>query len=93
MEYYHKAESICKRDENLYLNIARAYFENGAVEDCLKYVNKSLDINPDHEEAGLFLEYMHEIGYGSDSVAESESDTPQKIKNEKSPAPDFNFNI
>ncbi|MBI9112141.1 lipopolysaccharide assembly protein LapB [Maridesulfovibrio ferrireducens] len=93
LEYYHKAESICKRDENLYLNIARAYFENGEVEDCLKYVNKSLDINSDHEEAGLFLEYMREIGYGGDRVADSECVAPQKIKNKKSPAPDFNFNI
>ncbi|WP_034602936.1 tetratricopeptide repeat protein [Maridesulfovibrio frigidus] len=68
LDYYHKAEKISKRDDNLCLNIARAYFENGKVQECLNYVHKSLDINPEHEEAGRFLKYMKNIGCGEDDI-------------------------
>ena len=68
LDYYHKAEKMSKPDENLCLNIARAYFEQGKVQECLEYVQKSLAINPNHEEAGRFLKYMENIGCGEDDV-------------------------
>ncbi len=68
LDYYHKAEKMSKPDENLCLNIARAYFEKGKVQECLEYVQKSLQINPRHEEAGRFLKYMEDIGCGEDDV-------------------------
>ncbi len=92
LEYYHKAENLCKKDDNLCLNIARAYYEKSDVEGCLKYLNKSLKINPNHEEAGLFLEYMQNIGYGKDKVVCSEKavpSIPKKIKSRKDPIPDL----
>jgi tetratricopeptide (TPR) repeat protein len=84
LEYYHKAESLCKRDENLCLNIARAYFEKSDVKGCLKYLKRSLKINPSHEEAGRFLEYMQEIGYGKDTAVQPEEDAIPKTKKRKS---------
>lgn len=63
LEYYHKAEELTKNDENLYLNIARAYFEKGDAKKCYKYIKKSLTLNPEMEEAGLFWLYLKENGY------------------------------
>ncbi|WP_291328646.1 tetratricopeptide repeat protein [Desulfovibrio sp. UCD-KL4C] len=96
LEYYHKAESLSKKDENLCLNIARAYFEKSDVEGCLKYLNKSLKINPNHEEACLFLEYMRSAGYGKDTAAQPEEAVlpkTKKSKSKKSIVKDFKINF
>lgn len=63
LEYYHKAEELSAGDENLCLNIARAYYEKGDFDNCLKYLKKALDINSDLEEAGMFWVYLQDNGY------------------------------
>ncbi|SMF19122.1 tetratricopeptide repeat protein [Desulfovibrio gilichinskyi] len=96
LKYYRKAESLCKKDDNLCLNIARAYFEKSDIDGCLKYLNKSLKINPNHEEAGLFLKYMQDIVYGKDKVVQSENvvnPITKKKKSIKGPIPDLTISF
>ncbi len=66
LEYYHKAEEISASDENLCLNIARAYYEKGDFDNCVGYLKKALDINSDLEEAGMFWVYLQDNGYIKD---------------------------
>lgn len=63
LEYYHKAEEISKYDENLCLNIARAYYEKGDFGNCIKYIKKSLKLNPELEEGLMFWSYLKSNGY------------------------------
>ncbi len=58
VEYYTRALEITKDDENLYYNIARAYFERGDRDDCLKNLGEALKIKPEFEEAKKFMEYL-----------------------------------
>jgi tetratricopeptide (TPR) repeat protein len=66
LEYYHKAEELSKEDENLCMNIARAYYEKGGFEDCVKYLKKALKLNPDLEEGAMFWDYLKGSGYVSE---------------------------
>lgn len=58
VEYYTRALEITDNDENLYYNIARAYYERGDREECIESLNKALSIRPDFEEVKKFLEYL-----------------------------------
>ncbi len=58
VEYYSRALEITDDDENLYYNIARAYFERGDREDCIENLKKALEIYPEFEEVQKFMEYL-----------------------------------
>lgn len=58
LEYYLKAEKLVKKDENLHLNIARAYFELGELKSCLKHLRQALRLNNKLEQACLFLNFL-----------------------------------
>jgi len=58
VDYYARALEITTDDENLYYNMARAYFERGDKEDCATNLSKALELNPHFEEAQKFLEYI-----------------------------------
>lgn len=58
VEYYARALEMTENDENLYYNMARAYYERGDQEDCITNLNKALELNPDFEEARKFLAYI-----------------------------------
>ncbi|WP_243925169.1 tetratricopeptide repeat protein [Pseudodesulfovibrio sp. S3-i] len=58
VDYYNRALEITHDDENLYYNIARAYFERGDKDDCRENLNKALELAPDMEVARKFLEYL-----------------------------------
>ncbi len=62
VDYYTRALEITVNDENLYYNIARAYFERGDKQACLDNLNKSLELNPGLEEAVQFLNYLKNRG-------------------------------
>ncbi len=66
LKYYHRAEEICEDDENLYLNISRAYFEKGDLRGCITYLEQSLVLNPDFDEAGLFRDFLLINGFMND---------------------------
>jgi len=58
VEYYSRALEMTTTDENLYYNIARAYFERGDRDDCLESLKKALEINPGFVEVKKFMEYL-----------------------------------
>jgi tetratricopeptide (TPR) repeat protein len=59
IEYYTRALSLSSTDENLHYNAARAFFDKGDLEKCREHLSEALRLNPDHEEAKRFLEFLN----------------------------------
>ncbi|MBN2139715.1 MAG: tetratricopeptide repeat protein [Desulfovibrionaceae bacterium] len=73
LDYYLRAEKLVENDENLYHNIARAYYEKGDIEKCVQYLDKCLRLKPDMEEAVKFMEYLKKNGYVKDGEVRPEA--------------------
>ena len=58
IEHYKKALEFTKDDENLYFNVARAYYEKGDVTTSRQYLRKALEINPKLGEA---IRFYHQV--------------------------------
>lgn len=57
--YYEKAVRICEEDdENLFFNLARAYFLNNNTEKAEEAISRALLINPDFTDGKAFINYM-----------------------------------
>jgi tetratricopeptide (TPR) repeat protein len=93
LEYYHKAEELTENDENLYMNIARAYFEKGDFKQCYSYLKKSLALNPEMEEAGLFWLYLKDNGYILSDAEDIPGFNPPERKKRKHAIPVEDFEI
>lgn len=59
IEYYTRALAMTETDENLHYNAARAYYDKGDLAKCRGHLDRALALNPAHEEAGKFLEYLN----------------------------------
>ena len=57
-----RAAELVDDDEHLFHNIARCYYDKGDVEECKRYLKKSLSVNPDFKESRLFWEYLKKQG-------------------------------
>ncbi len=62
MRYYGRAAELSPRDENIYLNMARAMFEKGDLESAFAHLRKTFEINPEVEEAKAFLAFLRKRG-------------------------------
>ncbi|RQD61801.1 MAG: tetratricopeptide repeat protein [Desulfonatronovibrio sp. MSAO_Bac4] len=58
IKYYARASKYSEKDENLYFNMARTYFEYGRRSMAMKFVDKALSINPSLDEAANFKAYL-----------------------------------
>jgi tetratricopeptide (TPR) repeat protein len=58
VEYYTRALAISDDDENLFYNIARAYFERGDEAECRENLQRALELDPDMEVARRFMEFL-----------------------------------
>ncbi len=58
MDYYHRALELSPNDENLHYNIARAALDKGDPKLAARELAACLKLNPDHEEARRFVEYL-----------------------------------
>lgn len=56
--FYQKALSAVKDDEHMYHNVARIHFERGEVDEAIKNLQKSLEVNPKLMESHKFLRYI-----------------------------------
>lgn len=57
--YYEKAVKICgEDDENIFFNLARAYFSKGDLEKAQETISRALLINPEFTEGKAFVKYM-----------------------------------
>lgn len=98
LQYYLRAESLVTNDEHLFHNIARCYFEKGDVDNCKKYLLKSLQLNPKLRESLQFWVYLKGQGHvaegeGSEVNVEALSESVKQVrKKEKAivsePAPE-----
>jgi len=55
--FYSRALEVHAMDEHVYFNMARAYYEKNAREECMRHLDIALAVNPDFEEARKFLEF------------------------------------
>lgn len=62
VEYYSRALEMTTDDENLYYNIARAYYERGDRDECRENLEKALQLNPDFDSAQQFLDFLKKKG-------------------------------
>ncbi|MBQ7618056.1 MAG: hypothetical protein IJS50_04200 [Desulfovibrio sp.] len=58
ISYYKRALELSQTDENLYMNIARAYLENKDITQCLNHLLKGLAIAPQHLPSLKFLAWL-----------------------------------
>jgi tetratricopeptide (TPR) repeat protein len=58
---YTKAISVSPQDENLYYNMARAYFEAGKQQIAEGFLGKALKINPEFKEGKTFFDYLAKL--------------------------------
>jgi tetratricopeptide (TPR) repeat protein len=59
--YYARAIELCTTDENLFFNLARAFFEDGRIGEADRTLETCLRINPVHEEAIRFKKYLSSV--------------------------------
>ncbi len=68
IQYYNRGVDLDSKDENLFFNIARSYFEAGHWEDCVRYLTTCLDMNRGVEEARKFCFYIIEKSATDDDM-------------------------
>ena len=56
--YYGRALELTKTDENLYMNLARAYLENNNIPQCIDNLFKALEISPQHVPSLKFIVWL-----------------------------------
>ncbi|MEW5724129.1 MAG: tetratricopeptide repeat protein [Thermodesulfobacteriota bacterium] len=62
VEYYLKALTIARDDENLFFNAARAYYEKEDYQNALVFLGKAFSLKPDHPEARQLLRAIESRG-------------------------------
>ncbi|MDO9082688.1 MAG: tetratricopeptide repeat protein [Humidesulfovibrio sp.] len=58
MDYYRRALDLSSEDENLHYNMARAAYDKGDPGLSLVYLKSCLALNPKHEEALQFVDFL-----------------------------------
>jgi tetratricopeptide (TPR) repeat protein len=58
MDYYRRALDLSAEDENLHYNMARAAYDKGDPGLSLVYLKSCLGINPGHDEATQFVDFL-----------------------------------
>jgi tetratricopeptide (TPR) repeat protein len=72
---YSKAMSASPQDENLYYNIARAYFDASKFDRAADYLGKSLKINSEFKEGKAFYNYLLKLNPAKGNKSKSENKT------------------
>ena len=67
--YYKRALELTDNDENLHINIARAFFELDDLESCVNHLSSALKMAPRHEQATKFVIWLIEKNKLSPAVA------------------------
>ncbi len=58
LKHYLRALELAGEDDHLLHNIARAYFEKKDIKNCVRYLEKSLEVNPGLTVSQQFLRYL-----------------------------------
>ncbi|OIO00665.1 MAG: hypothetical protein AUJ49_09455 [Desulfovibrionaceae bacterium CG1_02_65_16] len=63
LDYYQRALELSPQDENLHYNMARAALDKGDPQSAARHLTACLKLNPQHEEARRFVEYLKRKQY------------------------------
>lgn len=74
LRYYFRAVDLANDDENLFFNIARAYYEKGDYKNCIEYLALCLKLNRGVEEAQKFC--RHILKEHEEQVAKQDRNNP-----------------
>ncbi|WP_028588498.1 tetratricopeptide repeat protein [Desulfocurvus vexinensis] len=69
LKHYLRALALAGEDDHLLHNIARAYFEKQDLPNCIRYLEKSLELNPDLAPSRQFLKHVGKHGTARRSKA------------------------
>jgi tetratricopeptide (TPR) repeat protein len=58
LKHHFRALDLDGEDENLHHNIARVYFEQNDLDNALKFLKRSLELNPKLEASRLFVRFI-----------------------------------
>lgn len=58
LKHYDRALELSEYDEHIHHNLARVYFEMRDVDNALRCLRRSLELNPELKESLLFLHYI-----------------------------------
>ena len=58
LEYYSKAYTVCRTDEHLLYNMARAFYEKRETGKAKHYLSKALELKRDFAEANEFMDIL-----------------------------------
>lgn len=61
LRFYSRALELNAMDEHVYFNMARAYFEKEALDECICQLNIALSIAPEFTEAKKFLAHCQKV--------------------------------
>jgi len=86
LDYYHRAEELSVRDDNLLFNIARVHFDKKEYAQAMDYLQKALALNTDHAEARRFAEFLVSKGLATADLPGS-SQSPDVSPTEEAGAP------
>jgi tetratricopeptide (TPR) repeat protein len=70
LEYYKRALELTTEDENLHMNVARAYYEMGELPNTVESLKRALELNPNLKEARQFWEFLEGKGHKLDPLPE-----------------------
>ena len=59
--YYARAIDLCSTDENLYFNLARAFYQGGKYQEAENMLAICLKMNPAHAEGKRFMCYLSKV--------------------------------
>ena len=61
LKFYSRALELNAMDENVYFNMARAYYEKNNIDECMRHLNIALAVNPEFSEAKTFMSYCQRL--------------------------------
>lgn len=61
LNFYSRALELNAMDENVYFNMARAYYEKQMIDECVRHLNIALAVNPEFFEAKAFLTHCQKL--------------------------------
>ena len=62
LDYYSRALELTRNDPNIHMNMARAYYEKGDLDNCVYHLKECLRLGPEIAEAKQFWEYLERKG-------------------------------
>ncbi|WP_243544153.1 tetratricopeptide repeat protein [Pseudodesulfovibrio tunisiensis] len=75
VKYYSRAVEFADNDENLFYNLARAFYDKDDWDNCLEFTARSLDLNPRLDESAQMCRFIVRMA-GDDALREKRGKPP-----------------